>query len=126
MANRVYSNRISEFAHENGGRVILLFLLFGLALYEFLTIGLPAFAIVCLLPFVVLFVYLAFKGRMFTFWILIIINHFIQMKDFPLPVPASVPNELLQLLLLGIAIIDSRQTPHFGRTQNIMLFSLII
>lgn len=126
MVNRVYSNRISEFAHENGGRVLLLFLLFGLALYEFLTLGLPAFAIVCLLPFVVLFVYLAFKGRMFTFWILIIINHFLQMKDFPLPVPMSVPNELLQLLLLGIAIIDSRQTPHFERTQNIMLFALVI
>ena len=126
MLNRVYSNKISEYAHENGGRVLVLFLLFSLALYEFLTMGLPAFAIVCLLPFVVLFVYLAFKGRMFTFWVLIIINHFLQMKDFPLPVPMSVPNELLQLLLLGIAIIDSRQNPHFERTQNLMLFAITI
>ncbi len=126
MVNKVYSNRISEFTHENGGRVLVLFLLFSLALYEFLTMGLPAFAIVCLLPFVVLFVYLAFKGRMFTFWVLIIINHFLQMKDFPLPVPMSVPNELLQLLLLGIAIIDSRQNPHFERTQNLMLFAITI
>lgn len=126
MVNRVYSNRISEYAHENGGRVLLLFLLFGLALYEFLTIGLPAFAIVCLLPFVVLFVYLAFKGRMFTFWTLVLLNYFIQMKGFPMPLPMSLPNEMLQLLLLGIAIIDSRQTAHFERLLNVMLMALIL
>ena len=48
------------------------------------------------------------------------------MKDFPLPIPMSLPNEMLQLLLLGIAIIDTRQTPHFERTLNVMLFALII
>ena len=125
MINRVYSNRLSEYTHENGGRVLVLFLLFSLGIYLFITAGIPALAIVCILPLFVIFAYLAFKGRMFTFWILIIINHFLQMKDFSLPVPMSVPNELLQLLLLGIAIIDSRQNPHFERTQNIMLFSLI-
>lgn len=125
MVNKVYSNRISEYAHENGGRVLLLFLLFSLGLYLFLNVGIPAFAIVCILPLFVIFAYFAFKGRMLTFWILIIINHFLQMKDFPLPIPMSLPNELLQLLLLGIAIIDSRHNPHFERTQNIMLFSLI-
>ena len=50
MVNKVYSGRISEFAHENGGRVLLLFLLFCLAIYEFITAGLPVFAIICILP----------------------------------------------------------------------------
>ena len=126
MVNKVYSNSISEFTHENGGRVLLLFLLFSLAIYQFLTSGLPIFAIICLLPFVVLFVYFAFKKKMFVFWALIVINYFIQMHDVSLPVPISLPNEMLQLLLIGIAIIDIRQTVHFERTLNIMLFALII
>lgn len=123
---RVYSNRLSEYTHENGGRVLLLFLLFLLALYELGTAGFPAFAIVCSLPFVILYIYVAFKWRMFTFWTLIIINYLIQMKDVSLPVPMSLPNEMLQIILLAIAIVDARQSPHFERTTNIMLLALII
>lgn len=123
---RVYSNRLSEYTHENGGRVLLLFLLFLLALYELGTAGFPAFAIVCSLPFVILYIYVAFKWRMFTFWTLIIINYLIQMKDIPLPVPMSLPNEILQIILLSIAIVDARQTSHFERTTNVMLLALIV
>ena len=43
---RVYSNRLSEYAGENGGRVILLFLLFALAIYEFVNAGFGIFAII--------------------------------------------------------------------------------
>lgn len=126
MINKVYSNSISEFTHENGGRVLLLFLLFSLALYQFLTAGLPFFAIICLIPFVVLFIYFTFRWRMAAFWTLFLLNYFIQMKGFPMPLPMSLPNEMLQLLLLGIAIIDYRQTPHFERALNVMLMALII
>ena len=125
MVNKVYSNSISEFTHENGGRVLLLFLLFGFAIYQFLTSGLAVFTIICLLPFVVLFIYFAFRGRMFTFWTLIFINYFIQMKGFPMPVPMSLPNEMLELLLLALAVIDVKQTPHFERALNPMLFAII-
>lgn len=48
------------------------------------------------------------------------------MKGFPLPGPMSLPNEMLQIILLGIAIIDARQNPHFERCANLMLFALII
>lgn len=125
---RVYSNILSGYAHENGGRVLLLFLLFLLAIYSFITAGFSAFAIVCLLPFLILFVYAAFTWRMFTFWILIFVNYFIQMKDVTahLPLPMSLPNEMLQIILLAIAIIDTRQNPHFERTGNLMLLALII
>ena len=123
---RVYSNRLSEYSHENGGRVLLLFLLFLLAIYEFVTAGYSAFTIVCLSPAIVLFVYAAFRWRMFTFWILIVVNYFLQMKDIHLPVPMSLPNEMLQIVLLAIAIVDARQSPHFGRCANLMLFALII
>ena len=126
MVKRVYSNRISEYAHENGGRVLLLFLLFCLAIYQFLTAGLPVFAIICFLPFVVIFMFSTFKWRMSAFWALIFVNYFIQMKGITSPLPISFHNEILQLLLIGMAIIDSRQTSHFERTLNLMLFALII
>ena len=120
------TNHVVAYSRENGGRVILLFLLFFLAIYEFYTAGFPAFAIICVLPFIVLFAYWTFKFGMFAFWALIIINYFVQFKLLHLPVPISLPNEMMQLLILGIAIIDARQTPHFGRSVNIMLLAIII
>lgn len=63
---------------------------------------------------------------MVTFWALIVINYFLQMKDVKLPVPMSLPNEMLQIILLAIAIIDTRQNPHFERAGNLMLLALVI
>ena len=120
------TSKFTTYSRESGGRVLLLFLLFLLGLYQLANSGLPAFTAVCMLPFVVLFIYLAFTYRMLTFWILIFINYFLQMKDFPVPVPMSLPNEMLQIILLAIAIIDSRQSPHFERAANPMLFALVI
>ena len=121
------TNHVVAYSRENGGRVIILFLLFFLALYQFITVGFPAFAIICILPFIVLFGYWTFKYGMFAFWTLIIVNYFIQFQNLPpMPIPMSLPNEMLQLLLLGIAIIDARQTPHFERCANIMFLSIII
>ena len=114
------------YSRENGGRVLLLFLLFSLALYEFISAGFSNFVIICLLPFIALYIYVAFRWRMFTFWSLIIINYFLQMKDLVLPIPVSLPNEMLQLILLAIAIIDARQTAHFDRAVNFMLMALFI
>ena len=105
---------------------MLLFLLFLLAIYEFVTAGYSAFTVVCLSPAIVLFVYAAFRWRMFTFWVLIVVNYFLQMKDIHLPVPMSLPNEMLQIVLLAIAIVDARQSPHFERCANFMLFALFI
>ena len=127
MAN-IYSNRLSEYTHENGGRVLLLFLLFLLAIYQFVNAGFPAFAIVCLSPLLVLSVYIMFKWRMAAFWALIVINYIVQLKDSPLPsaVPMSMWNEMIEIILLAIAIIDARHMPQFGRCVNLMLFALII
>ena len=126
MVNKVYSNRISEYAHENGGRVILLFLLFCLAIYSLSTSGLSSFALICILPIFIPIIYAAFKWRMFTFWTLILINYFIQMKDISLPIPMSLPNEILEILLLCIALIDTRNVTNFERCGNIMLFAIIL
>ena len=114
------------YSRENGGRVLLLFLLFLLSLYSLLTSGIQGMVMIIAIPFVILFTYIAFRYRLFCFWALFIINYFLQMKDISLPVPMSLPNEMLQMLLLAISIIDARQTPHFDRATNLMLLALII
>ena len=84
------------YTSENGGRVVILFLLFLLALYEFITAGFNAFAVVCILPLMALVVVAAFHYSMFTFWTLIVINYLIQWRDFPATgLPMSLPNEML-------------------------------
>lgn len=122
------TNTFTTYSRNNGGRVLLLFLLFLLALYQFFHAGFPAFTAVCLIPFLVLFVYGAFKWRMFTFWMLFFVNYLIQMKDISasLPVPMSLPNEILEISLLAIAIVDARENPHFEKCGNLMLLALII
>ena len=119
------ANALKTYTKENGGRVSLLFLLFLLAIYEFITAGFSAFAVVCLTPLLALFVLAAFHFRMFTFWVLIIINYFLQVKGLHLPFPMSLPNELLEIILLSLAIIDVKNS-HFERTANMMLYALFI
>ena len=128
MVNKVYSNRLSEYTHENGGRVIMLFLLFLLAIYELINSGLNTFAIICISPALIIGVYVLFQWRMAAFWALIIVNYFLQMKDSPLPsgIPMSLWDEMFELLLIAIAIVDARRNPHFEKCQNLMLFAIAI
>ena len=120
------AEKVTTQIQATGGRVILLFLLFLVALYAFVSAGFPAFAAVCALPLIVFFAYAAFKWKMMAFWTLCIANYFIQTKGVTIPIPASLPNEMLQLLIIGIAIIDIRYAPHFERALNLMLFAHLI
>ena len=124
--SKVYSNRLTEYTHENGGRVLLLFLLFALAIYEFIEAGFSSFAIISLSPLAILFIYAAFRWKMAIFWALIIVNWFVPNRNFTLPFPASLADEMLELLLIAIAIIDIRYSPHFERAINFMLFAILI
>jgi hypothetical protein len=122
------TNSFATYSRENGGRVLLLFLLFCLAIYQLMTSGLQTFAIVCIIPVTILYIYVTFKWRMFSFWALITINYFLQMKDIGqnLPIPMSLPNEMFELILLAIAIIDARKDLYFNRAINLMLLALMI
>ena len=122
----VYSNRITEYTHENGGRVALLFLLFALAIYEFINAGFNAFAVICLSPLAILFCYVAFKWRMSVFWALIVVNWFIMNRNYDVPFPKSLADEMLELILIAIALIDIRKESYFGRAWNLMSFAIMI
>ena len=119
-------NTFKTYSQDYGGRALLLFLLFSLALYQFYNSGFSAFAMVCMAPFAVLFVYVAFTYKMIAFWLLFVINYFLQWHNFTWPFPTSLPNEMLELLLLAIAIVDARETPQFQHAINPMLLALII
>ena len=119
------NNALRTYAKDNGGRVSLLLLLFLVAIYEFISAGFPVFAIICISPAIILFVIGSFKYRMLLFWLLVVYNYIVQMQDFPKPPgPMSVPNEMMQLALLAIALIDIEKS-HFERIGNIMFFSLL-
>ena len=124
------TNSIVSYSRENGGRVLLLFLLFLLALYQLLTAGLTTFGIICLIPLVIPFIYFAFSWPNIIFWILLFINYFIQFfgkqQWLPHGIPTSLYNELLELLLIAIAIVDVRKDTHFNRLGNLMFLCVSI
>ena len=126
MVNKVYSNRISEYAHENGGRVLILLLLFLLAIYEFKHSGFNTFAIICISPLLIIAGYIIFKFRLAAFWGLIIINYLIPFKNINIPIPVSLIDEAIEILLIAIAIIDTRYVAHFERIINVMLLAILI
>ena len=121
---------IKTYSQEHGGRVLVLFLLFLLAIYTFITSGFNSFAIVCILPLLVVFAYIAFKWSYFVFWTLIIANYNLQFFNFnewlPSGIPLSAYNELLEITLIAIALIDIRKDHHWGRSMNLMTFAIML
>lgn len=120
------STAFKTYAQESGGRVSLLFLLFLLAIYEFITAGFSTFAIICALPILALIVLATFHYRMAAFWALIGINYFVQWHSMPLPqgIPMSMYNEMLEIVLLVMAILDAKEAK-FERAGNVMFIALM-
>ena len=118
-----------SYTHEHGGRVLLLFLLFLLAIYNLATSGFTSFAIVCILPLIVLLIYVAIKWPYLVFWSLILVNYNLQLFSFnewlPSGVPLSLYNELFEITLIAIALIDIRKDHHWERSLNLMTFAIL-
>ena len=123
-------NKFAPYTDRYGGRALLLFLLFSAAIYQLVTVGIGMFALICLLPLVIIAIYVAFRWRTATFWLLFFINYFLQWFSknnwIPSGIPLSFYNEALEIVLLVIAIIDARKSPCFERTRNMMLYALMI
>ena len=122
-------NNLIATYQESRGRVLILFLLFFLAIYQFYSAGFNAFVIICLLPLLVPIVYISFTWKMAMFWTLIFLNYFVQffskLRMLPNGIPMSMYNEICEILLISIAIIDARQSPHFERIGNLMFITLL-
>ena len=118
---------IRTYANEHGGRVLLLLLLFFLAIYSLINSGFGTFAAVCCTPIFALIILLAFRYRMLCFWVLIVINYFIQWHTLKLPsgIPMSMYDEMLEMILLALVIIDAKDAK-LERIANLMLLGLFL
>ena len=123
MANTAFKT----YASEHGGRVLLLLLLFLLAIYQLIHAGFALFAIICILPILVLLIIATFHYGMLTFWALIVVNYVVQWHSMPMPsgVPISMYNEMLEIILIALALIDLKNAK-FERCLNLMLLTLIV
>ena len=83
-------------------------------------------ALILAIPISIVLVYYAFSFRMLSFWTLFLINYFVMFlsKEGKMPLPASLPNEMLELVLIAIAIIDLRETK-FENLANFMLLGVV-
>ena len=83
-------------------------------------------ALILAIPISIVLVYYAFSFRMLSFWTLFLINYFVMFlsKEGKMPLPASLPNEMLELVLMAIAIIDLRETK-FENLANFMLLGVV-
>lgn len=126
MDDKTSAKRFVIPPNENGGRVALLFLLFLVALYAFYSMGLTGMAMVCAIPVTVIYIFIAFRFKMFTFWTLFVLNYFITFlsRYGYLPIPISIVNELFEIILLAIAIIDAKMFIE-ARFLNVMLIALL-
>ncbi len=114
-------------SHQLGLRSVLLLILFVVSLYEFKSMGLVGMGMVCAIPVAVIVVYIAFRWKMSTFWMLFVLNYFLMFLERYgyIPMPTSLPNELFEIVLLCIAIIDAKMFLE-ARFCNLMTFALVI
>lgn len=121
------SNRLPDFKSLSGGRVILLFLLFFLALYEFYAMGISGMAIICMIPVMIAGLLFAFQFKMVIFWYIFIMNFIVMGLDRYgyVPVPITVLTVAPQFLLIMVCIWDIREHNR-ARYGNLMLLALII
>ena len=123
-------SNLTTYSRENGGRVLALFLLFLLALYEFYSMGITGMALVCTIPLLIVGVYVAFQYKMAIFWFIFAANYFIMgiIRYYSVHAPITVITIIPQILLLMVAVIDIRKNTNakFGNLMNYGLFLWLI
>lgn len=98
----------SKYSVENGGRSLVLLLLFFVALLSFKSSGFTSFAAVCCAPLVILFGYFFFRIKMSLFYTLFIVNTLLMFaqRHYSIPVPISMINEMMEIMLIAMALIE--------------------
>ncbi len=121
------TNRVLEYAHENGRRVISLLLLFIIFIYELYTSGLAGTALICSIPFLIVGIYITFKNKLNIFWIVFVTNYIIMgvNRYYSIPVPVTAVTLIPQIVLLIVCAIDIREKTNVNYA-NLMLLGLCI
>jgi hypothetical protein len=100
----------STYKDIRGGRGVLLFLLFLLALANFYAMGITGLALICLIPAGILFLTLSMKNQNLMFWFFFTINYFVMglQRYGYIPIPITLVTLGPQFLLLMSFIIIPR------------------
>ena len=106
-------NAFKTYAQDNGGRIIVFFLLFLLALFEFHSMGIVGYALICMIPVMILGFMVAYRHPMALFWFIFTVNYFIMglARYVSIPVPITVITLGPQMLLIMVLIINPKHTP---------------
>ena len=125
--NNSLSQRFADYKSQAGGRVLILFLLFLLALYEFYSMGITGYALVCMIPLSIAFILFSFQHKMMVFWYVFIINYTVMglTRYYYIPIPVTVLTVIPQIFLLSVCIWDVREHPN-SRYGNLMTLAIII
>lgn len=123
----MFKQSFIEYIKDSGGRVSILFLLFLLAVFSFYASGISGIATICSIPLIIVLIYLAFHFKMLIFWTLFLANFFIMgsILYINLPCPISLPCEALEIILIAILILDSKNI-EFSRLGNTMFYALLL
>lgn len=115
------------YSQENGGRVLVLFLLFLIALYELYSMGISGMAFVCIIPLLIVGIYIFFQYKMAVFWFLFIMNYTIMGIDryINIPVPKTTLTLLPEIMLLMVCVFDIRFKSN-AKHANLMLLALFL
>lgn len=121
------SLKLSDIKSLSGGRVIILFLLFLLSLYEFYSMGIMGMAIVCMIPLMIVGIYIAFNFKMVLFWYIFIINYIIMgvTRYYYISIPVTALTILPQFFLIFVCILDIRWQRN-AKYLNLMLLAELI
>ena len=121
------TKHFTTYTKENGGRVIVLLLLFLMSLYQLHTMGIVGMAMVCSIPLLVFGLYIVFQYKMAAFWVIFVINYLIMglNRYYAVPIPVTGLTIFPQLLLLTVCIFDIRHHSD-AKYANLMLLSLVI
>lgn len=108
------------------GRVIILFLLFLFALYTLTTSGMVVYTAICIIPAIVIFIFLALKHQNALFWYIFSMNYFIMglVRYGYIPIQVTVVTVLPQVLLILALIIHPRKGKNSLGTP--MLLAILI
>jgi len=114
---------------NNGGRVIVLFLLYLLALWEFYTMGITGLALICSIPIIFFAFVIALRWPMMVFWVTFVANYFVmylnKMHWMPAAVPVSAVVEVCEIICIVVALCLHDRVK-FHRLNNLMLVLLLV
>src|SRR5574344_1894078 len=121
------TDHIPTLKETGGGRTILLFLLFLISIYTLVTSGMVVWGAIMLMPLIIIAGLVLVGERDYIFYLLLFINYFISAfaREGYIPIPTSLLNELIEILLIFMALIKHEKS-NIELDKNLMLLALVI